>query len=99
MDTTYSHTIGAHTSSVLVCPRHDGYYLAFLTTPIEIRNKGCAREVMRKVCSAADASGCNLWLDVAPLGRHIDGLRLEAFYSKFGFVKMGGSWCRAYVKG
>lgn len=99
MNQTYSHTLGEHTSSVLVCPRQGGYYLAFLDTPKEIRNKGCAREVMRKVCAAADAFQVDLWLDIIPLGRHIDGLRLEAFYSKFGFVKMGGSWCRAYVKG
>ena len=94
MNQTYSHTLGEHTSSVLVCPRQGGYYLAFLDTPKEIRNKGCAREVMRKVCAAADASCADLWLDIAPLGKQIDGSRLESFYSGFGFVKRDDSWYR-----
>lgn len=98
MKQTYEYGLGGLASHALLSPTMGGYYIAFLATPAEVRNKGWARRVLTMVCADADTEQVDLWLDPAPLGKSVDRTRLENFYRRFGFVPIQGEGFRRFRK-
>lgn len=96
MSSEYVEIVDGYRAEALVAPRLGGRYLAFLSTPAPIRNKGCARRLMQRICKDADLAKEDLWLDLAPMDPNTDYTRLEEFYRSFGFVQLRGEWHRRY---
>ena len=96
MTKTYEEVVDGHTASALLAPRVGGLYIASLSTPRPVRNRGCARRLLSKICADADAYKLDLWLDLAPMDQQTDYDKLEAFYRSFGFVQLRGEWYRRF---
>ena len=95
---TYEEVVDGHKADALMAKRVGGLYIAFLSTPQPIRNRGCARRLLTKICHDADAGQYDLWLDLAPMDRNTDYDKLEEFYRSFGFVQLRGEWHRRFRK-
>jgi hypothetical protein len=78
----YEEVVDGHKAGALVANRVGGLYIAFLSTPQPIRNRGCARRLLTKICQDADAGQYDLWLDLAPMDRDTD-------YDKQLYVYLG----------
>lgn len=96
MSSEYIEVVDGHKASALVAPRLGGKYIAFLSTPAAIHNRGCARRILQRICDDADRNQEDLWLDLAPMDQNTDYTRLEEFYRSFGFVQVRGEWHRRF---
>jgi len=63
-----------------------GWLITRVTTPIKLRNKGYATNVLQMVLEDADKEGETLLLGVSPDEPNIDINRLIKFYERHGFV-------------
>ena len=95
---TYEEVVDGHKAGALMAKRVGGLYIAFLSTPQPIRNRGCARRLLARICHDADSGQYDLWLDLAPMDRTTDFTKLEEFYRSFGFVQVRGEWYRRFRK-
>jgi GNAT superfamily N-acetyltransferase len=75
-------------------PMLDGYVIQAIVTDPDHRGKGKAREMLKKVIAAADASGITLKLEPVPMkdfikkkDQKLSQPQLTKWYAKYGFEK------------